>query len=139
MNTKLRIAIGASAVLLGVLASGCAQRIGAFTIASTKNVQVSSLTMGERVEGKHSVWFGVPSIEQAIDDAIEKSPGADALSDVVIWISNGFFKRGFKVVGTPINTKKTGSLEGIDGPLLTAENASEALTIAKVIRVDTID
>ena len=74
--------------------TGCTQRILDFTVVSTKNIDWSR--SGEfkrnpqRVEGsdlKHIIIViptGVPSLEEAIDNAIEKVPGGVALVDGVL-------------------------------------------------------
>ena len=76
------------------LTMGCSQRITDFTIISTKNIDLSrgaEFTKGsQRVEGedtKHIIILfptGIPSTKEAIDRAIEGTPGAVALLDGVL-------------------------------------------------------
>ena len=85
--------------LLLILASlvglvGCSTRVGDFTVASTKNIDWSRasefIRHRERVDGKderHIVVIiptGNPSVKEAVDDALHKTPGSVALVDVVI-------------------------------------------------------
>lgn len=77
--------------------SGCVNRVGDFTVASTKNIKVSEklLTEGNRVKG--SDWrfiplvpiLGVPNMKEAVDEAIETDRCAVGLSDVVV--ESGWF------------------------------------------------
>lgn len=80
--------------LVTFLAS-CSYRVVDFTIISTKNVDLSkagTFTRGKtRVEGKdvaHMIInfpLGRPSMKEAIDKAIETTPGAVALVDGVVY------------------------------------------------------
>ena len=123
MKTQLSKSTLFAAFAVGFLVSGCAQRIGAFTTASTKIVRVNAEELGARVEGKHADFFGYASLEQAIDDAIESAPEADALIDVVIWKTWSWLglRQGYKVVGTPVSTNSYALLEEAE-PLVTSEN-----------------
>lgn len=76
--------------------SGCSTRIADLTVASTKNININStaLSTGKRADGKDSVAvvlfpIGTPSLETAIDRAIEQDRCAVGLSNVVI--NNEFF------------------------------------------------
>ena len=112
--------------------SGCAQRIGAFTMTSTKVVKVNAKELGERVEGTHMVFFGTPSLQEALDKAIEKSPGADALIDVTIWYKYGFIRKGFKVIGTPVSTKQGTSSLNNDEVFVNAENVEKVFDMSQI-------
>lgn len=114
---KRVIALSLSFVIAFLAASGCSTRLVDFTIISTKNVAMrfEEGGMGPRVEGKDEVWsilgipLGVPNLEEAIDDAIEKSgPQYDALTDGVVYSYFYWFLltsvNGFKVEGTPISS-----------------------------------
>lgn len=81
-----------------VLLSGCATRMVDFTIISTKNVDLARLGefhRSERVEGVDTRYIiiiiptGNPSVEEAVDRAIESVPGGVALIDGVL--TNKFF------------------------------------------------
>lgn len=78
---------------------GCVTRLGDLSVASTKNINLKTeahrVDTTRRVKGEdivHIISFiptaMYPNIEEAMDNAIEKVPGAVALSDVTI-------KRGF--------------------------------------------
>ncbi len=96
---------------------GCTYRLIDFTVISNKNVNLGSNSeaMGERVEGKHQVyWFitipmGRPNVEEAVDRAIESAgPGYDALIDGVLYQYTRWYVltgvSGIKVVGTPVKS-----------------------------------
>ena len=96
------------------LLAGCTRRIVDFTIISTKNVAVPVDSKGLRIKGEDCVVvilfpFGVPTIKEAIDRAIENAgPEYDALIDGVIYAGNYSFIFGqqcFIAEGTAINTK----------------------------------
>lgn len=89
------VARSISLLLAITLASGCAHRIGDFTVASTKNINVKdgthTINHGKRLTGRdtiHVITFiptgAYPDMKEAMDNAIEKSPGAVALSNVTI-------------------------------------------------------
>lgn len=89
MKSLITIAFAAA-----LLACGCTTRIGDFTVASTKNMDIKkSLHRTEDkvrnvgVDKKHFIVFiptGIPDMKEAMDDAIEKSPGAVGLSNVTM-------------------------------------------------------
>ena len=74
--------------------TGCTHRIVDFTIASTKNVELSRMGALERhpikVEGKDTkhivvvIPTGTPSVEEAMDQAVESVPGGVAMVDGVV-------------------------------------------------------
>jgi len=81
-----------SFVLLFVLS--CTTRLGSFTVLSTRNIEwtrANEYKRGARVEGRdiaHIIIF-IPTklgvnIENAVDQALDKVPGAIALVDVVV-------------------------------------------------------
>ncbi|MEZ9835303.1 hypothetical protein AB4341_17410 [Vibrio breoganii] len=81
---------------LTALTTGCVNRVGDFTVASTKNVDMNDthFTEGARVEGSDTTIaiilpLGTPSVKEAMDNAIEKDRCAVALNDAVV--DNGFF------------------------------------------------
>lgn len=108
-------------VLISLVAAtaitGCVNRIGDFTVASTKNMDVTDaahkIDYGKRTKGidrAHIILFiptGIPNMKEAMDQAIEASPGAVGLSDVTI--KQGAFvipliygQQWYEVEGTPI-------------------------------------
>ena len=97
-----------------VALSGCTtvNRIGDFTIISSKNIDLSrgaNFKRGTaRVKGQHMVGNSgftpivYPNMKEAIDNAIEGTPGAVALLDGVISQKISPFKTGYVVEGTPL-------------------------------------
>lgn len=85
-----------AAITASLVLSGCSNRIGDFTVASTKNVNMNGtqFTEGKRVLGTDLVPvilipLGAPNIKEAMDVAIEEDRCAVAVNDVVI--DNGMF------------------------------------------------
>ena len=102
-----------------VLLTGCTIRVVDFTAISTKNVRIPTVEKGSRVVGEDCIPvilfpLGIPNMKEAIDRAIEKAgPEYDALVDGVVYQLNHSFVFGqlcYRVEGTPINTKKSISL-----------------------------
>ena len=99
-----------------LLLAGCSRRLVDFTVISSKNVPITENGIGfkkatSRVQGidkKWSILFvpGIPDMKEAIDDAIEKYPGAVALTDGVIyskaWSCFLFGQNKYVVEGTPL-------------------------------------
>lgn len=83
-------------IFCGMLMSvGCHQRLGDFTFLATKNIDLSNLNMevdpdASLVKGEDSraIIFvyplGVPSVEEAVDRAVESGRGT-ALGDAVVY------------------------------------------------------
>jgi len=87
---------------LGVVAAGavavaavaCTQRLGDLTVASTKNIMISSFNPNSmrstRAEGRDCkamilmIPTGVPNIESAIDNALSRAGNANFMTDAVI-------------------------------------------------------
>ncbi|OCL84083.1 MULTISPECIES: hypothetical protein [Arcobacteraceae] len=96
--------------------TGCTQRVTDFTVISTKNVDLNSKSLkraSERVRGEDPAYMiiifptGTTHLKQAIDNAIEKVPGAVALADGVVsftsfYIPLIFGKTTYVVEGTPL-------------------------------------
>ena len=72
----------AAAICMG----GCRTRIADLTLVSTKNIDLSSTSLdirtGQRVTGQDCVYsvfglipLGVPNLQEAVDDALEKVGG----------------------------------------------------------------
>lgn len=103
-------------VLVAFIFSSCSQRIFDFTMVSTKNVDLSKASTfkrsNTRANGEDGVyWFitiplGFPNLKEAIDRAIESTPGAVALVDGVVYskawwaILTGY--SSYVVEGTPL-------------------------------------
>ena len=112
----VRNLVVAGGLVFLLLSSGCSTRLIDFTIISSKNVDLSNaseFTRGtERMEGKdkaHMVLFipfGVPSMKEAVDRAIETVPGAVALVDGVVvykwWTAGLYGQSSYIVEGTPL-------------------------------------
>ena len=96
--------------------SSCTQRIVDFTIISTKNIDLSKAASFERSKKRNtgtdrvywliSIPLGIPNMKEAIDRAIEQTPGSVALVDGVVYTkSMWFILCGFSeyiVEGTPL-------------------------------------
>lgn len=97
--------------------SGCVQRVGDFTVASTKNMDIKRSTHrideSKRVSDRdiaHIIIFiptGMPNMKEAMDKAIEQSPGAVGLSDVTVKIGNWYIpfiygQQYYEVEGNPV-------------------------------------
>ena len=113
MIKKISIAMSVSFMLL---ATGCAQRIGDFTLVSSKNIDLSKgadfKRASTRVKAIDSVPIilgfpvGLPDMKTALDHAIEQTPGAVALADGVIIRKEFDFilfgQLSYEVEGTPL-------------------------------------
>ncbi|WBM74581.1 hypothetical protein [Saprospira grandis] len=120
-----------SLLMLIVFSLGsCQQRMVDFTIISTKNVDLSNAANfkkgKERVKGQdiaHIILViptGFPNLKEAIDRAIEVTPGAVALTDGVIYSKSFYFflygQNGYIVEGTPLIDPSLTSNEQEDFP-----------------------
>jgi len=114
---------------LTFILSSCTQRLVDFTIISTKNIDLSKAATFERAKKRNtgtdrvywliSIPLGIPNMKEAIDRAIEQTPGSVALVDGVVYTkSMWFILSGFSeyiVEGTPLIdpalSLETGELE----------------------------
>jgi len=111
-----------SVILVGMIAiiiSGCSYRVLDFTLVSTKNIDLSKASSFERgkqrVEGLDKVHLiltiptGRPNLKEAVDRAIETTPGCIALVDGVIyskfWTAILYGQTSYLVEGTPLVDK----------------------------------
>lgn len=88
-----------TAVFAALLCVGCTQRLGDFTLISTKNVDLSDASIdvktGRRVTGEDCRYIalfiplGAPSIKEAVDDALEKGNG-NLLVDQVTFVRSWY-------------------------------------------------
>ena len=113
---KSRFAILA---LMAMVLSSCSQRLVDFTVISSRNIPITEVgtefkKSTQRVSGEDVKWSilfvpGVPNMKEAIDRAIEKFPGAVALTDGVIyskgWSCGLFGQNKYVVEGTPLYTQ----------------------------------
>ncbi|GMO50538.1 MAG: hypothetical protein Ta2G_08140 [Termitinemataceae bacterium] len=119
-------------VLFALMTVGCATRLGAFTVISTKNIDWSRAgefkRHNKKVEGKdmyHIIIF-IPTkfnvtIEDAVDNALGKVPGAIALVDAVLRVKSFYIyllygQGGYYIEGTAL----------IDPRLAAADNKDES-------------
>ncbi len=100
-----------------LLTTACTQRIGDFTVGSTKNIDIKKtlhrVDETERLVGKdtkHIILFfpmGVPNMKEAMDRAIEQRTGAVALSNVTVeqesfYIPFIYGQHSFLIEGNPV-------------------------------------
>jgi hypothetical protein len=114
----------ASFALLGLLlvSSGCVIRHGDFSVLSNKVLRLSAfeLDKADRVRGivgkdvSHIIIFiptgGTPTLEGALDDALEKG-GGDVMTDAVVkawswYIPYIYGQSGWSVKGDVVKTRK---------------------------------
>ena len=99
------------------LVSGCSTRITDFTFISSKNIDLSRgadfkrSTVRVKGEDRKSIVIfiptGVPNVKEALDKAIESTPGAVGLVDGVIthyswYIPYIYGESWYEVDGTPL-------------------------------------
>jgi len=104
-------------LLFATLIASCSQRITDFTIISSKNIDLSQGAEFKRsssrvsgVDKKHIIIFfptGIPNLKDAMDKAIESSPGTIALTDGVVtahqWYIPWIYGQSWiEVVGSPL-------------------------------------
>ena len=88
-------------LVIGMLAFGCTTRIGDLTFVSTRNIDLTHVSLdmrqGERVKGsdcKYAILgiipLGLPTLQGAVDDALRKGNG-NVMIDQVTYISNYWF------------------------------------------------
>jgi hypothetical protein len=103
-NLKFKVSIVSIGLILTL--SGCSTRIGDFTILSTKNVDISRLgeydVVPSRAKGEDLKAFSVPSMEEAVDKAIESVDGGVGMTDVTVELVQGFFQAGYRIEGNVI-------------------------------------
>ncbi|MDY0270036.1 hypothetical protein [Trichloromonas sp.] len=100
-----------------VFAGGCSVRLGDLSTISTQNVNLDkidldSLPQVKGVTGKDTKFvflfipFGVPHLEDAVDDALEKG-GGDLITDAVIHARGWWFLIGQNTLEVKGNVVKT--------------------------------
>lgn len=113
MNRRMAFAAACSSMFL---VAGCSKPLTNFTLISTKNTlrAVDDAGDGVRVTGRDCVpvvlvQWGEPSVEEAIEDAIDRAgPGYDALVDGAISHRYEYFFFGqdcWEVEGTAVSRK----------------------------------
>lgn len=87
MRSIVRLAVVA---LLATM--GCSVRVGDFTLMTTKNLGVTPRALASQMRGEDCIYqilgipFGSlnPSLEEAVDRAVDKASGGNAMTDVSI-------------------------------------------------------
>ena len=118
MSRKIRFVSILIAIGLVLSLSACTTRIGDLTILGTKNIPADVNVIRENVQGEDCaniilllIPIGTmnPTIDAAIDDALEQVPGADALIDVTIktsaWTVLLWTQQCVTVEGTAISSR----------------------------------
>jgi hypothetical protein len=127
-NKKIWLGMLVMVLAFGFSVTGCATRLGAFMVISTKSIDWSRTSeytrSNQRVDGEdniHLIIF-IPTgrkitIEDAVDNALQKVPGAIALVDAVLRYKSFsiFFyaMRGYYVEGTVLIDPKLASYKEI--------------------------
>jgi len=120
--------LGMLVMVFGFSITGCVTRLGSFTVISTKSIDWSRASEytrnNQRVEGEdmyHIIIFiptkGNISIEDAVDKALQKVPGAIALVDAVLrskffWIPYIYGRSGYYVEGNILLDPKLVLVDG---------------------------
>ena len=101
-RSALAFTLGAS-----LLAAGCSVRVADLTLVSTKNIDLSQARLdvreGKRFTGEDCRFFGLPNLEEAIDEALEKGRG-NILVDQVTYQKIKFLQSCIEVEGTVLST-----------------------------------
>ncbi|MEW5894669.1 MAG: hypothetical protein AB1650_02760 [Candidatus Omnitrophota bacterium] len=98
--------------------SGCAMRLADMSVISTRNVSLDKVDLDrmpqvKNVTGKDSKFiflfipFGVPHLEDAVDDALRKGQG-DLMVDAVVYSRSWWFiigETGIEVKGSVVKTR----------------------------------
>ena len=124
------VAMIATLIISLSLFTSCVSRLGAFTVISTKNIDWSRAAEyqrnNKRVDGEdvcHIIIF-IPTkmnitIEDAVDQALEKVPGAVALVDAVLrskffYIPYIYGQQAYIVEGSVLIDSKLASIDNIE-------------------------
>jgi hypothetical protein len=143
-------------VLVGM--EGCSQRIGDFTVISTKNVDLGTnyvkiKSNGEGKDLKHWIIIfpiGVPNIKSAIDDSLNQNDG-DVIMNAVIesgfwyipyiygqsWyaVKGDIYKKAKKVSEMPVKER----LNSAKSDLIKAESIYKAVKIDGQLQLVVVD
>jgi hypothetical protein len=90
--------------IIAIAVNGCAQRLGDFTILSTKNYETSKtyVKVGRHTGSDRAYYFiipfGIPNMENACDKAIEAGKGV-YLTDVVVEYITTPISIGYRITG----------------------------------------
>lgn len=112
--------------IIAIIFTGCSQRMVDFTIISTKNMDLSKANTYKRgqnrANGENGVYWivtiplGQPNLKEAIDAAIQSTPGCVALVDGVV------YSKGWSAVITAYSAYVVEGTPLIDPSLATMEN-----------------
>lgn len=108
-----------SILLLSLFLSACTTRIASMTMISdrnirTKDVKVSDLPKTKNVVGKSTKFvfifipFGIPTLKEALDDALTKADG-DLMVDASLYSTSWWFlvgQVGLEIRGSVVNTQE---------------------------------
>jgi hypothetical protein len=101
-------------IAVSVFLTGCTYRVGDLTLLSTKNIDLSNAKLnaaeGQRFKGQNCVPvvfvpLGLPSLQEATDEALEKGNG-NVMVDQVTTVTSGGFIFGVSCIeseGTVLN------------------------------------
>jgi len=136
---KHTLSIIVLALTIAFVGSGCSHRIGEFTIVSTKNYETKAqYKLVGRIEGsdkKMIILFfplGTPTINNAVDDAIQNGGGV-YLANAVIESSAWYFillgQTGFTVTGDVYAAVDRGDLLNPNIEKFELKKTGDALTM----------
>lgn len=104
--------------IMAPLVSGCAVRLGGMTAISTRNVSLNTVDLDKMPQTKNVVGtdsrfvfifipLGFPTVQGAVDDALDKGQG-DVILDAVLQAESWWFiigQNSLTVKGNVVNTK----------------------------------
>jgi len=117
VDMKRTMAVAVLCLAGGFAGTGCCTRVASCTAISTRNVKLREVDL-DRVParkdtvGRDMKWFisviplGIPSIEDAVDDALRRG-GGDLMTDAVLYSRTEWFligRLGWEIRGTVVNT-----------------------------------
>jgi len=102
--TNRKLAISIALLVLSTMATGCVYRVGDLTLVSTKNIDLTDVSLdvrqGQRKRAEdcrfalfNLIPFGLPNLEEAVDRALEAGGGNIMVDEVTE------FKTTWVVVG----------------------------------------
>lgn len=79
-------------IVVLLMATGCSMRLGDFTLMTTKNIGITPRPLASGVRGEDCIHqiLGIPigslnpNLEEAIDNAVAKASGGNAMTDASI-------------------------------------------------------
>lgn len=116
-NSRCGVVQRITCAIAALTLSGCAARVGDLTLISTKNIDLSDARMnikeGKRTKGEDCAYallglipLGIPNLERAVDDALEKGNG-NVMVDQVTYQNGAYFilasRFCIEVEGTVLN------------------------------------